>query len=520
MAHSGKGSDAAQHLKEGTGVKILMVTSEATPLAKAGGLGDAVSALSRALRAAGHDVRILMPRYYCIDRSECVPLDGPLGVPTADGEAWTAVYERRLPGSEVPVYLLDYERYFGRDGIYGTKAEPDFADNPERFALLSRAAFQLCKRLSWFPDVLHAHDWPSALVPVYLRHVEGASSEFARTASVISIHNLGYQGSYGKTSYPRLGLPWELFHGAGFEQYDRMNLFKAGLQTADCLSTVSPSYAREIQTAELGAGLDGLLRARSADLVGILNGVDLADWNPKTDRYIPARFDPGDLSGKAACKRELQRRFGLEENPDVPLIGMVARLTDQKGIAELFGPGYGSAWDLCTKMSLQFVVVGSGERWCEAELVSLQSRLPNFRARVGYDEAASHLVEAGSDFYMMPSRYEPCGLNQMYSLLYGTLPIVHRTGGLADTVENYNQDSGGGTGFCFDNLTPRSIFDTTGWAIWAWYNRKEHIAAMRSRAMSRDFSWARPAAEYAKLYGRALKKAVTRAGGMDSRRDA
>ena len=358
---------------------------------------------------------------------------------------------------------------------------------------------------------MHAHDWPTSLVPVYLRHGEGGR-DFASTASVLSIHNLGYQGLYGKETFPAFGLPWELFHGAGFEHYDRVNLLKAGLTSADCLATVSPSYAREIQTSGLGAGLDGLLRARSADLVGILNGVDSEDWNPARDRFLPAAYDSKDLSGKAVCKRELQRSFGLPEDPAVPVIGMVARLTDQKGIAELFGPGYGSVRDIATAMALQFVVVGSGEKWCEAELASLQSRLPNFRAKIGYDEAASHLVEAGSDFYMMPSRYEPCGLNQMYSLLYGTLPIVHRTGGLADTVENYNQDSGGGTGFAFENLTPRAIFDTTGWAVWAWYNRPGHIAAMRARAMTRDFTWDKPADEYAKLYGRGLARTVQTAG--------
>jgi starch synthase len=486
-----------------------MVSSEAAPFAKAGGLGDAVAALSRALKRAGHDLRILLPRYYFIDRSSCTPLGEPLAVPSGAGEAWTAIYETRLPGSEVPVYLLDYERYFGRDGIYGTKAEPDFADNPERFALLSRAAFPLCRRLGWFPDVLHAHDWPSALAPVYLRHLEGRG-EFARTASILSIHNLGYQGVYSKECFPSLGLPWELFHGAGFEHFDRVNLFKAGLATADCLTTVSPTYAREIQTPELGAGLDGLLRARSADLVGILNGVDHDDWDPSTDRLIPANYSVKDLAGKAACKRELQKRFGLPERPEVPLIGMVARLTDQKGIAELFGPSYGSVFRICSEMDVQFAMIGSGEKWCEAELASLQARLPNFRMRIGYDEAGAHLIEAGSDFYMMPSRYEPCGLNQMYSLRYGSLPIVHRTGGLADTVENYNQDSGGGTGFSFEHLTPRSIFDTTGWAVWAWYNRPEHIAAMRRRAMEKDFSWERPAGEYGKLYERAMAKVAGR----------
>jgi starch synthase len=363
---------------------------------------------------------------------------------------------------------------------------------------------------------MHAHDWPTSLVPVYLRQVEGPA-DFAGVASVLSIHNLGYQGIYAKEAFPRFGLPWELFHGAGFEHYDRINLLKAGISQADCLSTVSPTYAREIQTPALGAGLDGLLRARSSDLVGILNGVDSGEWDPSRDQLLPARFGPGDLAGKAKCKRELQKAFGLAEDDELPVIGMVARLTDQKGIAELFGPNYGSAWEICSKMAVQFAVIGSGEKWCEAELSSLSSRLPNFRTRSGYSEALAHLVEAGSDFYMMPSRYEPCGLNQMYSLRYGTLPIVHRTGGLADTVENYNQETGGGTGFAFDNLTPRSIFDTTGWAVWAWYNKPGHIAAMRKRGMEKDFSWERPASEYAKLYERARMRRMSGSGGFVGR---
>ena len=273
-------------------MKILMVTSEAVPFAKAGGLGDAVSALSRALERAGHDVRIVMPRYYGVDKAALEPMSGPLGVPVGAGEEWAAVYRGVLPASSVPVYFLEHDRFFGRDGIYGDRAEPDFSDNPERFGFLSRAAFQLCRRLDWIPDILHAHDWPSSLVPVYLRHVE-RHSEFAKSASVLSIHNLGYQGLYSKRSFPYFGLPWELFHGAGFEFYDRINLLKAGMTNADCLTTVSPTYAREIQTPEFGFGLDGLLRFRSEDLVGILNGVDLDDWDPETDALLPATYSSG-----------------------------------------------------------------------------------------------------------------------------------------------------------------------------------------------------------------------------------
>ena len=484
-------------------MKILLISSEATPFAKSGGLADAVSALARALRRTGADVRLVLPRYYSIDKAGLQAMPGPMGVPVDHREEWAAVWESSLPGSDIPVYFIEHEGFFGREGIYGSKSETDYADNPQRFAFFSRAAFQLCRKLAWFPDILHSHDWPGALVPVYLRHLE-ARAEFASTVSILTIHNLGYQGVYPKENFGFFGLPWELFHGAGFEFHDSINLLKAGISTADRLTTVSPTYSREIQTSEQGCSLDGLLRARSASLVGILNGVDLDEWNPETDTLLPARYSVSDLRGKAACKEAIQREMGLVVDSSVPLFGMVTRLTDQKGVSELFGPTYGSAFSLCNDMDLQFVVLGSGEAWCEAELQSLSLRLPNFRARIGYSEKLAHLIEAGADFFLMPSRYEPCGLNQMYSLRYGTLPIVRRTGGLADTVSNYDQDTGNGTGFMFDQLSPRSIYDTAGWAVWAWYNRKEHIDAMRIRGMNKIFSWDKAAVEYLALYEDAL----------------
>lgn len=484
-------------------MNILMVTSEAAPFAKSGGLADAVSALAGALKRLGHDVRVVLPRYYSVDKSGLEALPGPLGVPMGSGEEWSGVYRGILPGLDVPVYFIEHEAYFGREGLYGSRSESDYSDNPRRFSFFSRAAFQLCRKLGWVPDVFHAHDWPTGLVPVYRRFAE-AGTEFSRSATVFTIHNLGYQGVYAKENFPYFGLPWELYHGAGLEYHGALNLLKTGLASADRLSTVSPSYAREIQTPELGQGLDGLLRHRSADLVGILNGVDTDEWNPATDKRLPARYSAADLSGKAQCKAALQKAFGLEQNPNVPLIGMVTRLADQKGVGELFGPAHGSAVPICRDMDIQFVVLGSGDAWCEAELRTLSGRLPNFRARIGYSEDLAHLVEAGSDFFLMPSRYEPCGLNQMYSLRYGTLPIVHRTGGLADTVSNYDQDSGSGTGFMFDHLSPRSIYDTVGWAVWAYYNKREHVRGMIRRAMAQEFSWDRSAREYERLYSDAL----------------
>jgi len=297
-----------------------------------------------------------------------------------------------------------------------------------------------------------------------------------------------------------------VYYSAGFEDWSMINLLKAGLYSSDKINAVSPNYAEETKTQEHGFRLDGVLRYRSGDYCGILNGIDTAVWNPQKDTLIPKRYSAADLEGKAVAKKALQRYFGLPEDSSIPVIGMVTRLTDQKGVGELFGPTYGSAWQICNDFKLQLVLVGSGESWCEHEISSLSSRLPNFKAHIGYSEELSHLIEAGADFFLMPSRYEPCGLNQMYSLVYGTLPIVRRTGGLADTVENYDENKGTGTGFMFDHLTPRAIYDTVGWAIWAWYNHPEQIEAMRQRAMKQDFSWEKSAKKYVALYEEAQKK--------------
>jgi starch synthase len=494
-------------------MKILMVSSEALPYAKTGGLADAVSSLSTALSNLGHEVRIVMPRYYSVDRGRLKALEGALGVPMGGGEEWSAVYTAALPGSSkkkpVEVYFIDHERFFGRDGIYGIPSEPDFLDNPRRFSFFCRAVFQLCRKIRWFPDILHAHDWPAAMSTVYLKFAErvsGSAGGFEKTASVLTVHNLGYQGIYSRDNFDYTGLGWDVFYRAGFEDWHMMNLLKAGLYSADRLNTVSPHYAEESKTQAHGFRLDGVLRYRSADYTGILNGIDTKVWNPALDPHIPGPYSAEDLSGKALAKEALRKEFSLPPGGDIPLIGMVTRLTDQKGVGELFGPGYGSAWAICRDMNLQLVLLGSGEAWCEHEIMSLSSRLSNFKARIGYSEDMSHLIEAGSDFFLMPSRYEPCGLNQMYSLTYGTLPIVRNTGGLSDTVENYRQESGEGTGFMFDDLTPSSIYNTVGWACWAWFNRRPHLEAMRKRGMKMDFSWEKSAKKYVEMYKGCLEK--------------
>ena len=485
-------------------MKILMVTAETVPFAKTGGLADMVSALAIQLSKMGHDVKIVMPRYYKIDRSKLTKLEGPMAIAAGQVETWSAVYTTTMPGCDsLPVYFIDHEQCFGRDGIYGVPSETDFHDNPYRFAVLNHGAFQLCRKLNWYPDVIHCHDWSACLAPAILKHVCRYCG-FEKTASVLTIHNQGYQGQYSKESFNSLGIDWGLYYGAGFEHNGGINFLQAGVSSADMITTVSPTYAKEIQTPDGGFGMDGLLRVRKEVIKGILNGADLKEWNPKIDKKIPANYSAKNMKGKAVCKEELQKKMGLEVDPDIPVIGIVTRLADQKGIAEIFAPSYGSIYSVCNDMRVQVVVLGSGEAWCENEIKNLQSKLPNFRAYIGYDDALSHLIEAGSDFFLMPSKYEPCGLNQIYSMLYGTLPIVRKTGGLADTVDNYNQDTGDGTGFVFEQLTPRAIYDTVGWAVCAYYNKKDHIKKMQQTGMKKTFGWDEAAEKYLEVYKEAL----------------
>jgi len=491
------------------GLKILMISSEVVPFAKAGGLGDMVAALSAELQRQGNDVRVILPRYYSIDIGRMQRINGPLGVPLGEKDEWCAVYQSRLPDAEVPVYFLDHEVLYGRDGIYGTRGEPGFSDNLQRFALLSRGAFELCRALDWVPDVMHAHDWPSAIVPVCLnaRELEG---EFAETGSMLTIHNLGHQGVFPTEEFRQLPVSPDLYSSAGFETPDGLNLLQAGIHNADVLTTVSPTYAEEIQTPEFGCGLDALLRRRGRDLFGVLNGMDYEVWNPETDLHIPANYSHQGLGGKAIDKAALQQAMGLEVDPKVPVVAMISRLVDQKGFGQLCGPTHGSLWSICDELELQFVILGTGDAWCEEELATLAEKLPNLAVALEYNDPLAHLVEAGADFFLMPSAYEPCGLSQMYSLRYGTLPIVRRTGGLADTVESYNEETGEGTGFVFNDLTPQAIANSVGWAVWAWYNRPEDILAMRSRAMQRRFSWDASAARYVELYRWAIDRRLGR----------
>ncbi|MGK3990691.1 glycogen/starch synthase [Sorangium sp. So ce136] len=429
-------------------------------------------------------------------------LPEPLGVPLGGGEVWTGIWETRLdpgtPGAPAPrVYLLEHDVLYDRDGIYGD-AHGEFGDNLARYALLSRGALQLCHALGFWPDIVHVHDWQSALVPLYINVLEHRSP-LARAATVLTIHNLGYQGWFNKFQLPTTGLGWDQFHRFCLEAYDSINLLKAGIYNATIVSTVSPRYAQEIQTWEGGEGLDGVLRDRGSDVVGILNGIDDSIWNPATDPHIAATYSAEDLSGKRLCKAALQREMGLEERPDVPLLGLISRLATQKGIDILAG-----ALDHILSLDVQLVILGSGERWAEDLFSRISGSSDRFRVYVGMNEGLAHRIEAGADLFLMPSRYEPCGLNQLYSQRYGTLPVVRAVGGLDDTVENNV------TGFKFEEMSSMALGNTVAWAVHLYRADPAYFRTMQLRAMKKNFGWSHQARQYEALYRLAISRRTGR----------
>jgi starch synthase len=481
-------------------LKVLFVSSEVAPFRKTGGLGDVAGALPKALARRGVDVRVVTPLYQGINWHELERLDGALEVPMYHGAARAGVRLGILPGSTVPLYFAEHHHYFDRPFLYGPPGQ-GYSDNLERFVFLSRASLELCKALDWVPDVVHANDWQTALCPVYLNTVEWGRPLHG-TASVFTIHNLSYQGNQSGGAHFISGLGWEHFNPSEFEHFGDFNPLKAALVHSTMLSTVSPTYSREIQTPAFGFGLDGVLASRSHDLRGILNGIDVDLWNPAHDPHLSAGFDREDLRGKARCKAALQREMGLPERPEVPLYGVISRLTSQKGLDIL-----AFSLERLLSWNLQLVVLGSGDAEAERFFSRMAARRSDkIRCFIGFDDGLSHRIEAGADFFIMPSRFEPCGLNQMYSLRYATLPIVRATGGLADTVQTYDERTGGGTGFMFSDLTPEALANTVGWSLSTYHDRPDHIDQMRRRAMKQDFSWERAAGEYEQLYLEAYQR--------------
>lgn len=486
--------------------KILMVASELSPFAKTGGLADSVSDLSVELLKQGHDVRVVMPRYYNIDRKDKKKRVDPLGVPFGAGEEWCAVYYGQIPHSEVPVYFLDHEQFFGRNGLYGPTPGTSYDDNAQRFIFLSHAAFQLCRMLQWFPDVMHCHDWQTGMVPVYL-YTKEQEGDFYEVASVFTAHNLGYQGWFNKEDYSYTTLEWDDFYMSRLEKEGRLNFLQAGLIQADIITTVSPTYAEEIRTPEGGHGLDEIFRRRAGDLYGILNGVDYEEWNPVKDPLIaPNNFSAKDLKGKAKAKKALQSEMGLTLEPKTPIVAMVSRLSQQKGLDILVGEKEFELYEICQKMKLQFIIVGEGEKKYEEKLQNLEKMLPNLKVSIRFSNELAHRVIAGADFFIIPSVYEPCGLTQMYSLRYATLPIVRKVGGLADTVADFNPADGTGTGFTFQELTSRALYDAINSAVTLYKENPKQIIAMQKNAMAQHFGWEESARRYTDAYQAALDR--------------
>ena len=469
-------------------MRILLAASEVTPFAKTGGLADVAGSLPAALARLGHRPCVFTPYYSRLMRGGArVKETARLIVPTADGGKEAHVLEGSLPGTDVPVYFVARREFFGRDGVYGSGSY-SYADNLERYAFFCRAVCVAARELELDPDVFHINDWQTALISAHLRHLYAGDRHLSGAAVVFTVHNLGYQGIFPPWRMPATGLPPERFNWQELEFYGQLNLLKGGLVYSDAINTVSKRYAREIQTLEGGYGLDGVLRGRSERLFGIVNGLDYSVWDPAVDHLLPARYGPGRRAGKARCSRELRERMGLDPGRR-PLLGMVSRLAEQKGLDILIG-----AIPAIMEMPVQLAVLGSGEDHFERALVYLADRYPGrLSVRLGHDEELAHLVEAGSSIYLMPSRYEPCGLNQLISLRYGTIPVVRETGGLADTITD------GANGFTFTDYSPDGLVGAVRRAVSAMGRRKSW-GRMVDGAMREDWSWDRSAGEYVRLY--------------------
>lgn len=476
-------------------MKVLHLTPEIAPWSKAGGLGDAAAALAKAVAALGHEVRVVTPLYGSVAGRETLAIHREkLDVGVHPAESCRV----RLAAGESPhVFFLEHRGYYGAPEIYG-----EGPDTARRALFLARAGLDLCLADGWIPDVVHVHDWTVALTPVLLNTVL-RDTPLGRSASILTLHNLQHQGLHGSDTLEFLGLPEWLMSEDNLECLGGVNFLKGGVYHATRLTTVSPTYAREILRPEFGFGLDPVIRHRAADLEGILNGVDGDDWNPSRDTQIPARYNADDLSGKVRCKTELQRELGLEAAPGTALIGVVSRLWDQKGLDLAVEP-------LRARLragELQLVLLGSGDRALESAYLGLAAEFPNRAAvRIGYDNRLAHRIEAASDFFLMPSRFEPCGLNQLYSMTYGTLPIVRRTGGLADTVDGWQDGAPDATGIVFEHADSHAVNWALGEAMRLYYHHEVEFAAARQRAMRRSFTWSSTARAYVRCYEEAIRQ--------------
>jgi starch synthase len=461
-------------------MKIVMCASEVVPFAKTGGLADVAGALPLALEQAGQDVIIVMPKYKMISDTKFKPQRVKDDISVS------------LIGKNIKVYFIENEKYYGRDNLYMDKTG-DYPDNLDRFSYYCRRTLELLKEIKFKPDIIHVHDWQASLVPVYLKTLYAEDAFYKKTKTVLTIHNIGYQGLFPKEEFPKLGLDWSVFNIEGLEYYGKVNVLKGGLEFADLINTVSATYSKEIQTKEFGFGLEGVLLRRKDALFGILNGLDYSIWNPQTDKFIAAAFAPGNLTGKAACKEDLQKYCSLPLKKDIPLCGIVSRLAGQKGFDIL-----AEAIDTICKLNLQLVILGTGEQKYHTLLEGIVKKYPKvISLHLKFDDVLAHKIYAGSDIFLMPSKYEPCGLGQLISLKYGTIPLVFKTGGLADTV---NKDNG----FVFDRYAKDALVKTIKAALAAFADSKKWPPLVQ-KAFGCDFSWQESARQYVRLYEKAAK---------------
>ncbi|TFE66331.1 glycogen synthase [Methylacidiphilum sp. Yel] len=483
-------------------LKILLVASECSPYAKVGGLADMVFSLSRSLAKLDHEVKVIIPFYSVIDKSlynirflgsACVHMG-------CNCEHWIGLHEASLDGN-IPLWLVEYADYFNRRGIYD---EPggEYKDNAYRFGMFSKAVLEICKEMGWIPDVFHVNDWQTALVSVFLKIWPNLLSPFKNSASLLTIHNICYQGKYDAVVLPYLGIDWKLFTADTFEDYGQINLLKAGIVYSDFITTVSPTYAKEILEPIGGAGLSEILRKRADRLMGILNGVDMEVWNPKIDPLIPANYDKTDLKGKLLCKEALQEKFGLRKATNIPIVGMVTRLHFQKGISLLKS----ILKEALATEDFQFVLLGEGEKEFEDFFRTLSMEFSGKAASfIGFSEELAHLIFAGSDFFLMPSLYEPCGLGQLYAQIYGTVPIARATGGIVDSVLDIRQGPSG-TGFLFHQPEATALLEVLKTALELWKNKPQLIQTARINGMGKNFSWEESAKKYEELYTKIVQK--------------
>lgn len=489
-------------------LNILFCSPEVTPFSKTGGLGDVAGSLPKALAEIGCKVRVITPRYACVSDTS-VDLKKVIDSVTlrigGRNEA-CGLYEGRLHRSDVPLYFVSNDKYFDRQGIYQEDGK-DYKDNLERFSFFSMAVLRSIKELGWRPDVIHCNDWQTALIPVYLKTLVQEDKDlrdfYKDTGTLLTIHNLGYQGLFSGDKFPLTGLKWTLFDINGLEYFGEINLLKGGIVFSDIINTVSPAYSREIQAEEEGYGLDGVLRERRNDLYGILNGVDYTEWDPSKDTHIVPRYSLRSLSRKKGCKKDLQKNCGLPIG-DVPLIGMVSRLDDQKGFDILL-----EIMDELMQLDIQMVILGTGKPKYQDSLKRFAARYPaKISVNLFFDNPLAHKIEAGSDIFLIPSKYEPCGLSQLYSFRYGTVPIAHKTGGLADTITDYtpsNIISDKATGFLFRHYSAEDLLKAILLGLSIYKDNKQWKKLMVN-GMKSDFSWERSANAYVTLCKKVLKR--------------